>query len=92
MYQPINPSLNGTWDFDEKSKKLTIQLFQIQDFTFNLPIEIAYYTKGNPKPNILKMNLTKKQQIQTFNLNAIPEIVEFDPRNVLLSENVFVRK
>ncbi|MCA0362514.1 MAG: M1 family peptidase [Bacteroidetes bacterium] len=92
LFQPINPFINGTWNFDEKSKKLTIQLSQIQDFTYSLPIEIAYYTKGNSKPTILKMNLTKKQQIQTFNLNAIPEKVEFDPRNVLLSENVFVKK
>jgi aminopeptidase N len=92
LYQPINPVINGTWNFDEKSKKLTVQLSQTQDFAYNLPVEIAYYTKGNTKPNILKMNLTQKQQSYSFKIGSTPEKVDFDPRNTLLSENVFGKK
>lgn len=95
LYQPINPSINGTWDYDVKSKKLTIQLSQTQksDYVFNLPVEIGYYTKGSTKPTILKMNFTKKQQTQSFIISGeAPDKVDFDSRNVLLSENIFVKK
>jgi len=94
LYQPINPTINGTWNYDAKSKKLTIQLSQTQsgNFVFNLPIEIGYYTKGSNKLTLLKMNLSKKQQIQSFAISGTPEKVDFDPRNVLLSKTVFVKK
>jgi aminopeptidase N len=95
LYQPINPSINGTWDYDVKSKKLTIQLSQTQkgDYVFNLPVEITYHTKGSTKPTILKMNFTKKQQTQSFIISGeAPDKVDFDSRNVLLSENIFAKK
>lgn len=94
LYQPTHPIINGSWDFEANSKKLTIQLAQTQkgDILFNLPIEIAYYKKGNAIPTILKMNLSEKQKTQTFSITGELEKVEFDTRNVLLSENVFSKK
>jgi aminopeptidase N len=94
LYQPINPSINGTWEYDAKNKKLTIQLSQTQkgDFVFNIPVEIGYYKTGSKTPTILKININKKQHAQSFNLGSAPEKVEFDPRNVLLSEGIFIRK
>lgn len=92
LYQPINPALNGLWEYDAKSKKITIQLTQNGDFLFNLPVEIAYYKKGDAVPKILKMNLSKKQQTQTFRIGEEPDKLEIDPRNVLLSENVCTKK
>jgi aminopeptidase N len=94
LYQPINPSINGTWEYDAKNKKLTIQLSQTQkgDFDFNLPVEIGYYKAGSKTPTILKINIGKKQHAQSFNIGAAPDKVEFDPRNVLLSENIFTKK
>lgn len=58
---------------------------------FMLPIEIAYYEKGNALPIILKMNLSEKEKTQTFTIKGEVEKVELDPRNVLLSENVFLK-
>ncbi|OYU64951.1 MAG: hypothetical protein CFE22_16170 [Cytophagaceae bacterium BCCC1] len=92
LYQPINPAINGLWNYDAKSKKITIQLTQNGDFLLNLPVEIAYYKKGNAVPKILKMNLSKKQQTQTFRIGEEPDKLEIDPRNVLLSENVCTKK
>lgn len=92
LYQPINPAINGLWNYDAKSKKITIQLTQNGDFLFNLPVEIAYYKKGDAVPKILKMNLSKKQQTQTFRIGEEPDKLEIDPRNVLLSENVCTKK
>jgi len=94
LYQPTHPIINGSWDFEATSKKLTIKLAQTQkgDILFNLPIEIAYYKKGNAIPTILKMNLSEKQKTQTFSITGELEKVEFDTRNVLLSENIFSKK
>jgi aminopeptidase N len=94
LYQPINPLINGTWNYDAKSKNLTIQLSQTQkgDFLFKLPVEIGYYKKGSITPTILKIDLIQKQQTQTFKIDSDPDKVDFDPRNVLLSENAFTKK
>jgi aminopeptidase N len=92
LYQPINPAINGLWNYDAKSKKITIQLTQNGDFLFNLPVEIGYYKKGDAVPKILKMNLSKKQQTQTFRIGEEPDKLEIDPRNVLLSENICTKK
>jgi hypothetical protein len=38
------------------------------------------------------MNLNKKELSQSFNVKGIPENVEVDPRNVLLSSNTITKK
>lgn len=93
LNQPINPIIVGTWNYDAKSKNLTIQLSQTQPgYDFNIPVEIGYYTNGNTKPTLFKINLTKKQQTQTIKISDTPDKVAFDPRNILLSEHIFIKK
>lgn len=94
LYQPVNPKIDATWSYDAKSKKVNINLTQTQltDFNFDLPIEIGYYTKDSKTPLLLKMNLNKKQLSQSFNVKGIPENIEVDPRNVLLSSNTITKK
>ncbi|MCP9767252.1 M1 family peptidase [Lacihabitans sp. LS3-19] len=94
LYQPINPVISGTWNYDAKNKKLTIELTQTQKggFLFNIPVEIACQIKGAVNPKVLKMNLNQNQKTQSFILENAPEEVVFDPRNVLLSENIFDKK
>ena len=91
LYQPINPVIEATWAYNAAAKKITLQLTQAQsgDFVFNLPVEIGYYTKGSTVPVILKINLNKKQQTQSFIIKGVPEKVDFDPRNILLSNTRF---
>ncbi len=88
LYQPINPTINATWNYDAGSKKLSVQLTQAQkgDFLFNTPVEIGYYKPGSNLPSIVKMNLSSKQQSFSFSLASAPDKVELDPRNVLLSD------
>ncbi len=94
LYQPINPVLKGTWQYDAAHKKLTIQLEQMQqgDIVFNLPVEIGFYTLGSTTPVIIKMNLTKKQQVQTFTVAGAPDKLALDPNNILLSTNSLSEK
>ncbi|MDA0987141.1 MAG: M1 family aminopeptidase [Bacteroidetes bacterium] len=89
LYQPVNPIIDAKWSFDSVNNKINIELTQTQiaDIIFDLPIEIGYYTKGSNTPILLKLNLNKKQINQSFKVKGIPEKIEIDPRNVLLSSN-----
>ena len=94
LYQPVNPKIDAIWSYDPISHKININLTQTQltDFNFDIPIEIGYYTKDSKTPLLLKMNLNKKQLSQSFNVKGIPENIEVDPRNVLLSSNTITKK
>jgi aminopeptidase N len=94
LYQPINPIINGTWEYNASAKKITIQLEQTQmgSVVFNVPVEFGYYKEGSTNPTILTMNFTKRQQVQTFKVDGTPEKLEFDPRNILLSKNNLSKK
>ncbi|MDO8998010.1 MAG: M1 family aminopeptidase [Sediminibacterium sp.] len=87
LYQPINPTINANWDFDSKQKKLVIDLSQTQvgDIIFDLPIEIACYTKGSDIPQFLKVQLNMREQKFTFPYSGVPEKIVVDPNNRLLS-------
>jgi len=87
LYQPINPTINATWKYNAAVKKLTLQLTQSQsgDFLFNVPVEVGYYKTGSTTPTILKMNLSRQQEVFSFPAPSAPEKLELDPRNVLLN-------
>ena len=94
LYQPVNPSIDAIWSYDAVNHKININITQTQltDFNFDLPIEIGYYTKDNKSPQLLKINLNKKQVSQSFSVKGFPENIELDPRNVLLSTNTITKK
>lgn len=94
LYQPVNPVINGSWEYDAVTKKITLQVEQAQmgDMLFNLPLEIGYYKTGSTTPTIIKMHLTKKQQVQSFTVAGRPDKLEIDPRNILLSKNSLSKK
>jgi len=87
LYQPINPTIDAVWKYDAAAKKLNLQLTQSQsgDFLFNVPVEVGYYKTGSTTPTILKMNLSRKQELFSFSVPSAPERVELDPRNILLN-------
>ena len=94
LYQPVNPVINGSWEYNAVTKKITLQVEQAQmgDMLFNLPLEIGYYKTGSTTPTIIKMHLTKKQQVQSFTVAGRPDKLEIDPRNILLSKNSLSKK
>jgi aminopeptidase N len=94
LYQPVNPSIDAIWSYDAVNHKINVNITQTQltDFNFDLPIEIGYYTKESKSPQLLKMNLNKKQVSQSFSVKGLPENIEVDPRNVLLSTNTITKK
>jgi len=48
-------------------------------------VEVGYYKTGSTTPTILKMNLSRKQELFSFSVPSAPERVELDPRNILLN-------
>ena len=94
LYQPVNPSIDAIWSYDAVNHKININITQTQltNFNFDLPIEIGYYTKDSKSPQLLKINLNKKQVSQSFSVKGLPENIEVDPRNVLLSTNTITKK
>ena len=86
LYQPINPTINANWKYDASTKKLIVQLQQVQQFLYNVPVEIGYYKKGANTPTILTMNLKDKDQAFSFPLATAPEKLELDPRALLLND------
>ena len=87
LYQPTNPVVQADWQYDANQKKLRVVLSQTQsgNMIFDLPLEIAYYTKDNPKANIMKLAFNKQQQ--TFELDTKAPVKKFvvDPNNILLA-------
>ena len=94
LYQPVNPTIEASWNYNFKTKKMTVQLNQVQsgDFLFNTPVEIGYYTLGKTTPTILKMKLSAKSQRYSFSVGSAPLQVELDPRNVLLNNGSLRRE
>lgn len=94
LYQPINPNIEGVWEFNSEEKKLQITLNQIQEggIIFELPIEIGYYEMGSSDLKVLKTTMSEKQKVVLFNLETVPEKVVIDPRNVLLNYGKLIAK
>ncbi|WP_037369503.1 M1 family metallopeptidase [Sediminibacterium sp. C3] len=86
LYQPTNPVIQAGWQYDANQKKLKVVLSQTQsgDIIFDLPLEIAYYTKDNAKANILKVTFNKQQQTFEFDIKTPVEKLVVDPNNRLL--------
>jgi hypothetical protein len=86
LYQPVNPTINASWTYNVSTRKLNVHLSQVQQFLYNVPVEIGYYIKGSTTPTILTINLKDKDQEFSFPLMSAPEKLELDPRSVLLND------
>ena len=87
LYQPTNPVVQADWQYDANQKKLRVVLSQTQsgNMIFDLPLEIAYYTKDNPKANIMKLAFNKQQQTFELDTKAPVKKLVVDPNNILLA-------
>lgn len=93
LYQGGNVELNGTWQYDAKTKKIVIALNQVQKkYAFSIPVEIAIYDKGIATPRIEKVSLDKLTGKFEFPSEALPERIEIDPHTKLLASWKMTRK
>ena len=94
LYQPINPTINASWNYDATTQKLKIHLNQTQgeQFLFTVPVEMGCYKKGDTKPTLLTLNLKNKEQDFTFSVKNSIDKLELDPRNVLLNNGQLTKQ
>lgn len=87
LYQPTNPVVQADWQYDANQKKLRVVLSQTQsgNIIFDLPVEIAYYTKDNAKSSVVKVAFNKQQQTFEFDTKMPVEKLVVDPNNILLA-------
>lgn len=87
-------TLNGGWKYIAETKTIDVDLRQIQTdgSTFNVPVEIGIYKKGQLVPDIKKVELTSTGGQFKIPYEGEPEHIVLDPRTVLLADCTFVKK
>lgn len=85
LYSSGQPLLNLNWEYNEISKKLKVDIEQIQKqlFEFPLSIKIVY---ANGKNLYLQRNISTQKEIVDINLDEKPMQLILDPDTVLLFE------
>ena len=92
LYQPGHPIVKGSWKYAGLSKKLKIDLEQVQDnnYTYQTHLEVGVWYKDNPDPEIHKLKLNEMEEQFSIKLKGKPEQVVLDPLSkVLIDTHLF---
>ena len=86
LYQPTNPTLQVSWKFEKSTKKLILDVEQVQlgNTVFEAPIQVACYFKGSKQPFYRTIRLKERKQRFVFQVNQQIDRLEFDPGNTFL--------
>lgn len=85
LHTPENPKLKITWKYEAKEKRVAISVEQLQSKTFEFPIEIGLGVAA-AKPQIKKMNISKKVETFYFPVASSFISIAVDPNTSLLFE------
>ncbi len=94
LYKPGTLKYQGNWTYDDKNRKVTLRLDQVQHdgSFFRMPLEIGIYGTDGKHRLIEKVQVDKKSNSFTFTLDFIPEQIVLDPNSWVLMEADFVKK
>ena len=94
LYQSGYPVVKGTWKYARISKKLTVELEQVQmtDAFFPVDLPVAIYYEGETKPEIRTLSFAQRQEERVFRLTRKPSRVVLDPYQQWLMETLFTGK
>lgn len=85
--------LEGSWQYDAKAKKVTVDLKQIQKkYTFTSMMEIGIYEKENLLPRVEQVELKSGTNQYSFTVASEPARVVLDPNTTLLATWKFTGK
>ena len=85
--------LEGSWQYDAKAKKVTVDLKQIQKkYTFTAMMEIGIYEKENLLPRVEQVELKSGTNQYSFTVASEPARVVLDPNTTLLATWKFTGK
>jgi aminopeptidase N len=94
LYHAQNPVLKGAWSFDRSKRKVIIDLEQTQPgpAPFDLPVEFGIYRKGSLKPDVMAFRISTRKATFNIPVDVEPEMIEMDPRTVLLAKMEFTHR
>ncbi len=94
LYKPGQPDIKGTWSYDAKDKKLSIDLEQIQrnGNIFTMPVDFAVYTGGSDDAEVKRFRMDEKNSKFSMSLNTKPDSVVIDPGTYLLMTFEFKKR
>ncbi len=89
LYQPGQPQLDAKWHYNEGKLEVQINQTQIEDFEFDLDIEVIYEDGTSEKHTV---PITSKTQVWSPEVKSKPLDVKLDPDTWLLFEGKIERK
>jgi aminopeptidase N len=93
LFKPGQPMLKGSWAYDPKTRKLTVQLKQTQKGSlFNTPLEMGIYDKKGYLIKLWKVDLSQRDHTFSLPLSAAPSSVVPDPHTWLLMSATWAKK
>ncbi|MGS0747663.1 M1 family metallopeptidase [Halpernia sp. GG3] len=85
LFTTGQPNLNIDWKYDKLTKKISVNIEQIQDNLFEFPLSISF-TNGN-QTIIKTFNIKNKVTQEDFTISFQPKEIKIDPNVDLLFEN-----
>ena len=93
LYKAGDLKVNATWNYDSKKKAVRIKVDQVQTGTtvFQMPLQVAMYLPGNPKPLVQTVQIVEKSNTINLPVESAPEKIVLDPNTWLLMEATVVK-
>lgn len=81
LYQGGNIRLEGTWRYDPKKRQVILRLEQVQaeKYEFDILIEIGVFAEGKILPEIVQLQINRRQNEYVIPLTAHPKSISIDP-------------
>lgn len=91
LYKGGTLKYDGNWQYNKNKSHVKISLNQVQKdgSLFEMPIEVAIYFEGQDKPKIEVLQVNKKSNVFTIEIQAEPLNVVIDPNKWVLMDMEF---
>ena len=93
LYHAGSPVLEGGWRYNATSKKIEIDLAQVQPGeVYRLPLEVAVRGAGHGPEAIARIEMTAQRQRFEIPAESEPAAVELDPHTWVLMDANFTKR
>lgn len=78
----------GNWQYDAEKKQLRINIDQVQKdgSFFEMPLELGIYFKGEEQPQLKTVDVKRKSNVFTIDVETEPEKIKLDPNTWVLMD------
>ncbi len=89
IHQPGQPKYKGHWHFEAAENELQIQINQVQEEFFTMPLQVGIYLNESKQAQIESWHVDKRENRFSIKLNKSPSEVVLDPNFWVLHEAEF---